>query len=421
MSWLRLPGLFFLLSVGRLCLPGAVCADLATQFGLSPRGIGMGNAVSAVADDFGAVYYNPAALALSPGSSFSFGYFYTTPRVRVGTPQGPGRLVFTTHMNAPVIGYRQNLRGVFPEKWGRNLVVALAVASSDNFKTGTLVETLLYEDPQLPVFGRVQDMLVMSGGVGVEVNRWVLLGAGMRFAATYDAANITAVMNLANGETAVQKLEVNADTEAQPLAGFLLRPGGGLQVAGVWRRGGSPIKLLGKGGGTAVLGPLELPMSLALAFQDFFSPDEFSGSAAVAVSEKLLLAFDLTWARWSRYDAPYGHSPPGEPFRDIFIPRFGAEVVLSEQFRVQGGYYWHPSPVKGAQPYTAFLDTDQHVFSAALEWVQPIGGVLKHPLRIRGYVQYQHLPRRTLETVHGPTSVWGYITNIGGTVEFRFR
>ena len=416
----RMPGLvvlfgFFLVS------PGKARADLATQFGLSPRGIGMANAGSAVIDDYAAVFYNPAGLALSPASSFTFGYFYTSPRVRSRDPGGKEHLLFTSHMNVPVIGYRQNLRNVFPDKWGKNIVVALAVASSDNLKTGTLVETYLYEDRQLPVFGRVQDMLVMSGGFGVELTRWLLLGVGMRFAATYDATNITATMNLVTGETVVEKLEVNADTEMQPIAGILFRPWEAFRVAGVWRRGGSPIKLVGSGGGRAVIGPLVLPMSLSLAFRDFFTPDEFTGSVAYSVTERLLLAFELTYARWSNYDVPFGQKPPGEPFRDIILPRFGAEYVFSEQFKFQMGYYWQPSPVKSFQPYTHYLDNDQHVFSAAAEYAWLIKGILKHPLRFRFYFQYQHLPRRTLDTINGPTDIWGYITNLGGTVEIRFR
>jgi len=403
------------------CPPAGARADIATQFGLSPRGIGMGNAVSALIHDYAAVYYNPAGLALSPSSSFTLGYFYSTPKVRARGPGGNEQVIFDTHMNVPVLGYRQNLKRVFPQRWGKNIVVALAVGSSDNLKTGTLVETYLYEDRQIPVFGRVQDMLVMSGGVGVELHRWVLLGAGMRFASTYDAANITATMDLATGETVVQKLEVNADTEAQPIAGFLLRPHPGLHLAGVWRRGGAPINLVGQGGGTAVIGPLALPMSLSLAFRDFYTPDEFAGSVAWWTTARLLLALEVTFARWSRYDVPYGDRPPGEPFRDVWVPRVGAEYAFLENLKVQAGYYWQPSPVSRRQPYTCYLDTDQHVFSGAVAYGLRLKGVFKYPLGLSAYVQVQHLPRRTLDTVAGPTDVWGTITNVGGTVELRFR
>ena len=77
-----------------------------------------------------------------------------------------------------------------------------------------------------------------------------------------------------------RKLEVNADTEVQPIIGVIFRPWDQFRLAGVWRRGGSPVKLLGKGGGAAVIASVELPMNLSLAFRDFFTPDEFAGSIA---------------------------------------------------------------------------------------------------------------------------------------------
>ena len=405
-------------------LLGSKCsarADISTQFGLSPRGIGMGNAVSAVTHDYASTFYNPAGLALTPESSFTFGYLYAAPRFRHARPSGAQQLVFSQHLNAPVLGYRQNLRTVFPDRWGRNIVVSICVASSDNFKTGTLVETKLYPDPQVPVFGRVQDMLVMNGGVGLEVFPFLLIGGGMRFAATYDATSLIAHINLETGETEVERLAVNADTEIQPIAGLILRPWDSLHLAGVWRRGGSPIRLLGAGGGTAQIGPLVLPMSLSLAFRDFYTPDEVAGSIAWSPWERILLAVEVTWARWSRYDAPYGETPPGDPFRDIVTPRFGVEYAITKRLKGQAGYYWQPSPVKDVQPFTSYLDTDQHVFSTAVEYALPLRRMFKYPLVLRAYLQYQYLPRRDLTTVNGPGSVWGYIMNVGGTVEFRFR
>ncbi len=404
-----------------LCTAQTARADMSTQYGLSPRGIGMGNAVAAVTHDYASVFYNPAGLALTPESSLTLGYMYTTPRFRLEEPPGREQLVFTANMNAPVIGYRQNLRTVFPESWGRNIVLSLCIAASDNFKTGTLVETYLYTDPQIPVFGRVQDMLVMSGGLGVEVFPFLLVGVGMRFACTYDAANITANMNLGTGETEIEKLEVNADTEVQPIAGVIVRPWRSLAIAGVYRRGGSPVRLVGAGSGTAQIGGIILPMTLSLAFRDFFTPDEYVGSVAFSPWEPLLLALEMTYARWSKFDAPYGETPPGDPFRDIVIPRLGVEYAFMEGLKAQAGYYWQPSPVKDVQPYTHYLDTDQHVFSAAVEYGLLLKKAFKYPLVLRAYFQYQYLPRREIVTVAGPASVWGYIFNVGGTVEIRFR
>jgi len=380
----------------------------------------MGNAVSALIDDYAACYYNPAGLALSAENGFTLGYFYAAPRVRTRDALGVERLTFQTLTRAGVVGYRQNLRSLFPEKWGKNIVVALALAFPDNFKTATMVRTRYYHEMQFPVFGRVPDMLVMSAGLGFELHRLLLIGMGMRFSVTYSAKDLTVYLKVLEGQNLFQKVDVNAETEAQPIAGVILRPLDSLRLAAVWRRGGAPVSLVGKGGGKAEIGPIELPLSLNLCFQDFFTPDEFAGALSWAPVERLLLGFELTYARWSKYDDPFGQKPPGDPFFDILIPRFGAEVQVLEGLRAQLGYYWQPSPVRDAQSATRYLDTDEHVFSCACEYALRLDRFLEVPLKLQAYFQVQHLPRRTLTTVGGTMSVWGTITNVGGTVQLSF-
>jgi len=406
-------------------------ADMSTHFGLSPRAIGLANAVSAVIDDYSGVYYNPAALAVSGASAFTLGYLYNAPRVKVRTADGAERTGFNTDLKAGLLGYRQNLKGMLPEKLDRNVVVGLALAYPGNFKTATLVRTRKYYEEQFPVFGRVPDMLVMSGGLGLEIHRTVYLGASMRYAVTYSAKDMTVRIRVLEGENVFEKVDVNAETEIQPIAGILVRPWEPLRIAAVWRRGGAPVKIVGRGGGSASLGPLELPIQLNLSFQDFYTPDEFAGSVAWWPRQDLLLAVECTYARWSGYDDPFGSIPPGEPFHDIVIPRFGVETVLCQALRLDLGYYWRPSPVKTYQPATQYLDTDEHVFSVALGYALPIGNLLQYPLVFSAYFQFQYLPERTLYTVDGPVadparpvvtpkSVWGTSAGVGGTVALRF-
>lgn len=402
-------------------VPGGAGADMCTHFGISPRGIGMANAVSAVIDDYSGVYYNPAALAVSDTSSFTLGYLYSTPRVKVRNRDGSQDPGFTNDMQTGLVGYRQNLRGMLPRSWERNVAVALALAYPGNFKTATLVRTSKYDELQFPVFGRIPDMLVMSGGLGVEVIPGTLyLGASMRYAVTYSAKDMTIRIHVLEGKNVFEKVDIDAETEMQPIAGILVRPLETLRLAAVWRRGGAPVKIVGRGGGSASLGPFELPIALDLGFQDFFTPDEFAGSVAWWPRRDLLLAFECTYARWSKYDDPFGAPPPGDPFDDIVIPRLGMEVLLFQSLRLNMGYYWQPSPVKTLQPFTRYLDSDEHVFSLALGCPVPLRRLLEYPLVLSAYAQFQYMPGRTLYTVQGPARVWGTAVGLGATVELRF-
>lgn len=414
------PGPVFLLwlaAAASLCSAVGARADMSSQYGLSPRAIGMANAVSAVIDDYSAVYYNPAGLSLSSESGFTLGYFYGQPRVKIRGEGGSRAIGFESPMNVGVIGYRQAL---FRDHWKKNVVVGLALAYPENFKAATMVRTKYYGEPQWPVFGRAQDMLVMSGGMGIQVHRMVYVGVGMRFAVTYSAQDITIRLRLRERSVEYVHVDINADSEVRPIAGLVVRPLEQLRVAAVWRRGGAPVSLVGKGQGGAEIGDFVLPVALDLDFKDFYTPDEIAASVAFEPYDRLLVACEATYALWSRYDVPYGRTPPGDPFSDIIVPRVGLEYRLSDTARVQAGYYYQPSPVKGVQPFTQYLDADEHVLSAAGELSVPIPRLLEYPLRFRLCFQYQYLPQRRLSTVNGSTTVWGYLMTVGGTVELRF-
>jgi hypothetical protein len=242
----------------------------------------------------------------------------------------------------------------------------------------------------------------------------------MRFAVTYSAKDMNIYLKVLEGQTVFQKVDVNAETEAQPIVGVVLRPWDSFRLAAVWRQGGSPASLVGKGGGQAMIGPIVLPISLDLHFQDFYTPDEYAGALSWVPREGLLVGLEVTYARWSNYDDPYGAKPPGDPFYDIFIPRVGLEARLLKDLDARVGYYWQPSPVRDYQPATEYLDTDEHVFSFGLEYALHLDRLLQYPLRFAAYFQFLYLPERTLHPVGGPVSVWGYTTNVGGSVQLSF-
>ena len=81
----------------------------------------------------------------------------------------------------------------------------------------------------------------------------------------------------------------------------------------------------------------------------------------------------------------------------LLVPRAGLEYEMFTDFKIRGGYYYYPSPVKKEQYHTRFMDTDQHVFSAGLGyvWRWPERW-FSFPLEIDLYIQYKYLPQRTI-------------------------
>ena len=64
-------------------------ASFFNTFGVTARGMALGNAMAAISKGWGSVYYNPAALALSEDIEFSVGVFSANPSINTEFAQGP--------------------------------------------------------------------------------------------------------------------------------------------------------------------------------------------------------------------------------------------------------------------------------------------------------------------------------------------
>jgi hypothetical protein len=396
-------------------------ADTATQFGLSARGIGMANAVSAIASDCSAVYYNPAGLALTADDDITVGYVYRHLHVSVRDERGSGRGRAEGDTRSMLFGYRKNLSAILPEQWSRNMGVGIVAQLQDELKQAALVRTSFYQSVQFPVFGRVEDVLVAGAGLGLEVHPRMYAGIGMRVGVTLDVQDVTVSMNLLNGNYRYLNMDANIDTELRPIAGVICRPWDALSIGAVWRRGGPIARIDVKGMGIAEAGAVRLPITFLFTFRDLFSPDETALSVAYRLADRVLTAFEITHQRWSAYNLPYNERPPGEPFYDIVVPRLGMEYSPTGALAFQAGYYFQPSPVRSRQPLTGFLDADQHVLSVAMEYShRTLKPILARPLQFGLFLQYHHVAERTLEIMNEPRSIRGSIVNVGVTVCIPF-
>jgi long-chain fatty acid transport protein len=122
--------------------------------------------------------------------------------------------------------------------------------------------------------------------------------------------------------------------------------------------------------------------------KDLFQPVMVSGGLSASLTDCLLLAFDLSYYRWSTFDNPAARitlemdvgevynelvdipdAPPlpAPNFHDILVPRLGLEWTAStsakRDIHLRGGYYYEPSPVPEQVGESNFIDNDKHTFS----------------------------------------------------------
>lgn len=107
---------------------------------------------------------------------------------------------------------------------------------------------------------------------------------------------------------------------------------------------------------------------------DLTTPESASLSALHQVDERLSLQADVTWTRWSRFEALDIHTDSGftvtqqERWKNNWRLAVGAEYQSSPQLAVRAGAAWDQSPVPEANRNVSFPLEDFRALSLGLTW-----------------------------------------------------
>src|SRR5690606_38003016 len=130
------------------------------------------------------------------------------------------------------------------------------------------------------------------------------------------------------------EFKLKLEPDAAPVLGLMLAPSDWLSF-GLTYRGELSFKL--DFPAVAVVQGIAIPLTLETI--TFFTPQQLQLGAAVNVTDRLLLAFDLLWCHWAAYDDIYlvvssdvAQTPTRvkSDLRDTFSPRLGAEFVAND-------------------------------------------------------------------------------------------
>ncbi|MCB1155222.1 outer membrane protein transport protein, partial [bacterium] len=162
-------------AVSALGIVPAAASQLATanDYGLTARGIALGNAITAVEDDASLIFHNPAAMAKMDTGQINAGYLFTDPNLS-GGPKGDLK-DFGEGNNIVLTNMIINLRDFFRSK--RPFNIGLSIALDDDGKS--LIEFIDAEDEDghFYRYGRTSSTMVTSAGLGIT--DWLYLGGGV--------------------------------------------------------------------------------------------------------------------------------------------------------------------------------------------------------------------------------------------------
>jgi long-chain fatty acid transport protein len=369
-------------ATGLLAVPHPVTAGPFDIYGIGSRSISLGGAATAAADDYTALFYNPANLVLRKRIHLGAELLTAVPFLDIAPTRGDSQPEPIEADGSTGIG----LGVLFP--LGGKLDYRFAFGLMIYLPTDQLLHVDAL-DPLIPrwyLWESLADKLQILAGVGAEVTPWLRLGVSIQSLASIKGGARIGIdpINEVFTERTISAELINT---IAPIAGLNLGPINGLSFGFSWR---SELKL---DFGLPILLDFgdALDAGITAEGQSLFTPHTFSFGLAWAIPRTdWLVAADLRYALWSHVPDPAFFlavdiggelvealgaeevidllpGPSGLPdFVDTLSFHLGAEFWASELVVGRLGYQFRPTPIPEQVGLTNYVDNDAHTLSAGL-------------------------------------------------------
>lgn len=336
---------------------GASPQDL---FGYGARAGALGMTGVATANNYEAVYYNPAGLAEVRQRGLWVGMQAAAFQLRLD--DSPYSL---QPLRATTIGVE------LPLPFGGILKDRLVLGMGFFTPTNVIIDAeILYpEVPQFPVLSRAQSLAIQAGlSINLDdVAPGLTLGVSFSVLASM-LGEVTA--GLGSDGKFGSKVETQLVATYSPIVGARYRVGD-FTFAAVWRgelRADFKLDII-----TSDL-PVDVPVLIIGGLAQY---DPMN--ASIEIAYRPTAAWQLTvggiWHQWSAFPGGVTKTsqsstpPPNPDFHDTFAPRAAAEYTLHRggtdlAFRM--GYAYEPTPAPKATATARYLDNDRHVVTAGV-------------------------------------------------------
>ena len=419
------------------------------EFGAGVRAMAMGQAFTAVADDYSAAYYNPAGLTRIEHifeSANAYIYMAVHPRVRF-RDEPDENIDADKPLHGLHTGIASNLdieRLIAAYPWLEPL--AFGLVSWLNLPEINQYYTTPYgHTPHFLRYSHRFQLLSMAISFAYRVTPWLSVGAGAM-------PNITSVstqssfeaLNMIDDPVQGQRLSIHQTAKVfiSPIAGLLVSPpqarwrdriSMGLSYRGQIKsfHGKGPLLEQGFGIETEegrIIPLFTIPMVRIINLVSF-NPHQITAGVAARPHRGWLISVDLTWKDYSDYRT-FIDEVPDPAFRDTWVPRLGLEYCLFmdrdtplgqlRSLSLQTGYYFEPTPVRGMSGPHNILDADQDVFSFGFA-ADLFAGGMDHLLE--GFFQTHRLRPITADNendpFYGPMVIDGLV--FGGGISYTTK
>ncbi|MBI3183008.1 MAG: outer membrane protein transport protein [Myxococcales bacterium] len=413
-------------------------------FGFGPRGESMASALTAEADDYTAVFYNPAMLVLR--KDLNFGFSFSWHHLAAEVVETDRSKQFADHTcdychPADAVGYTTGL--LFP--LAGKVKNRLALGFGAHVPSGRFLRALA-SDPNRPawyLFNSSPERFVLYAGAGLRLAENLTAGVGVHALADLVGQGAKVEVDLFSKRVKLREIDAHLSNRAGPLAGLFWAPIPSLRFGATFRwelalyyRIPATVDLEG-------IGTLELTVDGVT----HFSPHTLAAGMAWDVTPDLTFSLDGQWMNWAAAPSPYLNltidlsgntlqaigldkalditsptTPPG--FSNTLGGRLGMEYRIGERFAARGGVFYRPTPVpRQDAPETNVLDASAVGLTAGMgfSFDDPLE-VFAHPVKIDLAGQHTFLlPREAKKEPTDPVPPYRYSARVYGlTAAIRY-
>jgi long-subunit fatty acid transport protein len=368
-----------LLAALLLFVPAAY-ANPFELYGFTPRAMGMGGAMTAVGDDLGASFYNPAALLGHSKTEFGLGFANTISNLYVN--RGKAGTDFT-HTSEVERSPRFEMGIIFP-LGGSLLKDRVVIGIGGGHPVGSLirVQTVDEAHPQFYMYQSKAQRFALDFGLGVRIINGLSVGLGMQIIAE-QKGKVNFALDVASRRFKARDITVDLNTVPTPTAGVLIEPNDSLKIGFSWRK---EAQLYYEQPTSIDLGDLGA-LNLGVDGLAQYWPHVFSLGVSFKPSSRLLIVAQADYLLWSNAPNDQVHvkvTPTGNVlsalgldsllsvdssdarmgFTNVLIPHLGIEYVAGEVVTLRAGGWVRPSVVPEQNGVTNYLDNFTECFSA---------------------------------------------------------
>lgn len=395
----------------------AAMGNTASTYGLLPTDVGTAQALSMFNTQASALYYNPAYLTQDPRGELTVGMLHGEQELRAvsqGNPSGgapavirDGDVLNDTDSQQFILALKTDLTDL--TKAGHPIYFAI-IAGVEKYGDELLAfDSQTSEEGQFLNYGR-QPLFLNLGG-GLELLNGVTAGASAHVALRADA-KLVASADLA-GNTQYEELNVSAKPVIRPVlsmnfewdkvfcgkedCGVLT----GLETAFAFR-GHTEAR-------TSVDANLTIPgtvidpgIGVLIDTIDSYQPDIFSAGILYHFTDNFRAAVTVEQQNWKDLEGELARDTIKDQafatFKDIVVPRVGAEWTVNKNVILSAGVAYQESPLESIQtPGVNYLDSDKIIAGLGSSLIIHNPPILAYPVRLDFGYQFQKLEERDFE------------------------